>query len=158
MAGMSLKFTPAIIRHLLSPLNMFWVYGWHTSDSQLVQTHLTESLTYHQLPTSPNSLLPTNPSSIMCHLWYYSGFDSFEKVAQNPAALLASRSSYKILAKILSQLHNISGMATIQHKKTTRVLTFEIGISQNTKCDNLVGFPRSVHKCEYRSFTQAKLA
>ena len=37
-------------------------------------------------------------------------------------------------------------MATMQHKKITVVSIFVIGISQNTKCDNLVGFPKSGHK------------
>ena len=38
-------------------------------------------------------------------------------------------------------------VATILHKKTTVVSVFEIGISQNTKYNNLVGFPKSGHIC-----------
>ena len=38
-------------------------------------------------------------------------------------------------------------MATVQHKRTTVVSIFEIGVSQITKCDNLVRFPRSGHIC-----------
>ena len=36
-------------------------------------------------------------------------------------------------------------MATIYHKGTTVAGIFKIGISWNTKCDNLVGFPKSGH-------------
>ena len=32
------------------------------------------------------------------------------------------------------------------------VSIFEIGISQNTKCDNLVNFPNSGHKCSYVTY------
>ena len=38
------------------------------------------------------------------------------------------------------QLYSISSMATIYHKKTTVVLLFEIGIFQNTKCENQVTY------------------
>ena len=36
-------------------------------------------------------------------------------------------------------------MAIIQHRRATATSMFKNGISQNIKCDNLVGFPKSSH-------------
>ena len=54
-----------------------------------------------------------------------------------------------MLAKTFFQLYSILYLAWLQ--SSTRELAtvasiFKIGISQNTKCDNLVSFPKSGHK------------
>ena len=36
-------------------------------------------------------------------------------------------------------------MAIIQHRRATAASMFKNSISRNTKCDNLVGFPKSSH-------------
>ena len=65
-----------------------------------------------------------------------------KKVLKIQQCQLASRNSYKTLAKGLFQLYSISSVTTIYHKKTIVVSVFEIGIPWNTKCDNLVSFPK----------------
>ena len=37
------------------------------------------------------------------------------------------------------------GVATLHHQRSTAHSIFKIRISRNTKCDNLVGFPKSGH-------------
>ena len=63
----------------LTPFKHVWAYGWHFWNSWLVKTVLTEQ------KVKPISGFPpiffTHPSPfhlptpIMCHQWYYSGFD-----------------------------------------------------------------------------------
>ena len=50
-------------------------------------------------------------------------------------------------------------VATIQHKKTTEVSLSKIGISQNTKCDNLVSFPISgrIYYCNISQYHSSML-
>ena len=35
----------------------------------------------------------------------------------------------------------------MQHRRATAASMFQNGISRNTKCDNMVGFPKSSHIC-----------
>ena len=59
---------------------------------------------------------------------------------------LASRNSYKMLAKRLFQLYSIAiwyGYNLAQESYSG--LNNKIGISRNTKYDNLVSFPKSGH-------------
>ena len=37
-------------------------------------------------------------------------------------------------------------MAIMQHRRATTASMFQNGISRNTKCDIMVGFPKSSHK------------
>ena len=39
----------------------------------------------------------------------------------------------------------------MQHRRATAASIFQNGISQNTKCNNLVGFPKSSHICNCRT-------
>ena len=100
------------------------------------------SLTCLRLPALSHyplqPLLPTHPLPLIC-----ATCDSTMVVKQLikiQQCQLVDRNSYKILAKRLFQLHSISSVAIVQHKKTTLISLFEISIFQNTKCDNLVSF------------------
>ena len=53
-----------------------------------------------------------------------------------------SRVSYKTVAISLLYLY---GMAIMQHRRTTAASMLQNGISQNTKCDTMVGFSKSGH-------------
>ena len=124
----------------LWPSRRVWAHGYHFFDSQLLQTVLTEDIIRLQLPTHPTSH-PTSLSpahSLICAM--YEITVTVKKLLKIQQCQLACRNSYKTLVKALLQLHCKSSVDTIQHKKATVVSIFEIGISQYTKCDNLVGF------------------
>ena len=55
--------------------------------------------------------------------------------------------SYETVAISLLYLYSKSCVAIMCHRRTTDASMFQNGISQNTKCDNLVGFPKSGHIC-----------
>ena len=93
------------------PSEHFWTYDWHFLDSQLVQTVLLEGLTSLRLPTLPLMQTTCNITMVV------------EKVAQ---IQLASRNSYKTLAKRLYQLYSIYTVY-ISSKKTTLVSIFKLG-------------------------------
>ena len=140
MEGMGLKLTDeASLRFSECVL----AYGWHFLDSQLVQTVLMEGITHLWLPnlstTHPTPFLPTHP--LICATCDITMAVLF-KIQQ---CQIASRNSYKTLAKRLFQLHSVSSMATVSHKKATVASLFEIDISQNIKRGNLVSFPKSGH-------------
>ena len=56
-----------------------------------------------------------------------------------------SRVSYKTVAISLLYLYSKSCVAIMQHRRATAASVLQNGISQNTKCDNMVGFSKSSH-------------
>ena len=60
------------------------------------------------------------------------------------------RVSYETVVIRLLYLYSKSCVAIMQHRRATAALMFQNGISQNTKCDNLVGFPKSSHNYSSR--------
>ena len=142
--GMDLKLRLNGPETSLRPSKYVWAYDWHFLDSQLVQILLMEGLTHLQLFTIPYHIPLPFP---LTYPFIHSTHDItvvVEKVARNPAVLRSQLVEIVIKHYLKDfQLYNIPSMATIQHKKTTVVLIFEIGIFQNIKCDELVGFPKS---------------
>ena len=55
--------------------------------------------------------------------------------------------SYKNVAISLLYLYRKACVAIMQHKRATAASMLQNGISLNTKCDNMVGFAKSGHKC-----------
>ena len=55
------------------------------------------------------------------------------------------RVSYKTVAISLLYLYDKFCMAIMQDRRTTAASMLQNGISQNTKCDIMVGFPKSAH-------------
>ena len=95
MEGMGLKITQVIGRRLLTPFKHVWAYGWHLCNSWLVQTILMNGLPHFQLPTHPYNVPPV----ILQWLW--------KKLLKTKQCKLASRNSYKMLAKRLFQFYSI---------------------------------------------------
>ena len=61
--------------------------------------------------------------------------------------MLHGRVSYETVAISLLYLYSKSYVAIMQHRRTTADSMFQNGISRNTKCDIMVGFPKSSHIC-----------
>ena len=95
MEGMGLKITPVMGRRLLTLFQHVRAYGWHLCDSWLVQTILMNGLPHLQLPTHPYNMSPV----ILQWLW--------KKLLKTQQCKLASRKSYKMLAKRLFQFYSI---------------------------------------------------
>ena len=62
-----------------------------------------------------------------------------------------SRVSYKTVAISLPYLYSKSCVAIIQHRRTTAASLLQNGISRNTKCDIMVGFPKSGHTYQHQT-------
>ena len=60
------------------------------------------------------------------------------------------RVSYKTVAISLLYLYSKSCVAIMQHRRATAASMLQNGISRNTKWDNMVGFPKSDHKCDLK--------
>ena len=58
-----------------------------------------------------------------------------------------SRVSYETVAIRLLYLYNNSCVAIMQHRRATAASMFQNGISQNAKCDIMVGFHKFSHIC-----------
>ena len=145
--GMGLIFTTALVRYLLN--QALWaglgLYNQHFLDAWLLQTVLLEGIICLWLPTLLHPFPPTHPFiHAICDITIV--VKMLLKIQQ---CQLATRDSYKRQAKRLLQLviasYCKSSMATIQHKRTIVASILTIGILRNTKCDNLVGFPKLGH-------------
>ena len=63
----------------------------------------------------------------------------------NQQWILHVRVSYEIVAISLLYLYSKSCVAIMLHRRATAASMFQNGISRNTKCDIIVGFPKSYH-------------
>ena len=59
--------------------------------------------------------------------------------------MMHGRVSDETVAISLLHVYSKSCVAIMQHRRATAASMFQNGISRNTKCDNLVGFPKSSH-------------
>ena len=123
MEGMGLEFTRVIVRCLLVPLSIFRPM---TGTSCSPNREFNPPLVAHPPHHPPHPLMPTHLPPITCAIRDITVV--VKKLLKIQWQQLASRTSYKTLAKRLFQLYSVFDIATIQHKKTTVVLIFELVI------------------------------
>ena len=93
--------------------------------------------------TPPLHHTPSHRPTLISTIHVITGVE--KSYLKNQPRILHSRVSYETVAISLLYLYSKSCVAIMQHRGAKAASMLQNGISQNTKCDIMVSFPKSSH-------------